>query len=379
MKHVLVSSFTLVTALAAAGCGSTSNKPSETADAATGPCGVGKPSGFPGDSQCLMPPDPDVGLQLHVGPTDYDDPDQIWIVEPSAEPTQNYHMYTPNTDDVYFFDQQYRMRPGSHHMIISTSGDTTSPEGWTDSEGNIVGAIGGTQHETEDFPPGGVEAPEDKGLGHELAAHTPLDIQLHFINTLEEPVLREVWVNLLYKPKSEVTTVLGYLGGFAPINVPANSVVTTGGTCTYAQAVLSPNTTSERIVTLFGHTHSHTTRFVVYRDNADGTTDTVYDNYDWSEGPTYTYNSVVKNPVPNPTAKLAGATSGDLLLNPGDQLRYECDITNDTDLALPFAEHVYTAEMCNLFGTVASPGFPCFDLAAFEARQSGGDAGVDGG
>ena len=387
-SSLVVSSLTLVLSLGAAACGSTAKNSGngsaadKTSDGATGPCGVGKPTHFKGDENCLLPPPPDQGLQIHVGPTDYDNPDDIWVVQPGAEPTQNYHVYTSNTDNVYFFDQKYRMRPGSHHMIISTSNDTTSPAGWTTTEGSILGAIGGTQHQSEDFPPGGVEAPEDYGLAHSLDPHTALDIQLHFYNTTDEPVLREVWVNLMYKPKSQVTQPLGYLGGFAPINVPAHSTVTTGGTCDYANAVLASGATTERIVTLFGHAHSHTTRFVVYRDHADGTTDTVYDNYDWSEGPTYTYNSVVKNPVPKPSSKLAGAISGDLLLNPGDKLRYECDIQNDLDIALPFAERVDTGEMCNLFGTVASPGFPCFDLSKVPGGKKllgKGDAGVDGG
>ena len=57
-----------------------------------------------------------------------------------------------------------------------------------------------------------------------------------------------------------------------------------------------------------------------------------------------------------------GSFSGELVLNPGERLRYTCDITNDTDITLLPVEKVYTGEMCNLFGTVAGPGFPCFAL-----------------
>ncbi|HEX7672376.1 MAG TPA: hypothetical protein VF395_22435, partial [Polyangiaceae bacterium] len=339
----------------------------------TGPCGVGKPTGFDGDDSCLEPPADGEGLQIHIGPSSYDDPDVInatdpttgnplWLLNPGEEPTQCYRTYTPNTEGIYYFRQQYRMRPGSHHMIIMSASDSTAPEGWEAQCGNIVNSIGGTQHVAEEFPPGDKEAPEDKGIARGLDPHAPLDIQLHFYNTTDTVKLREVWVNLLYKPKSEVTTVLGYLGGFAPVNIPPHTTTQIGGVCDIKNAVLSSGTT-ERIVTLFGHAHSHNTRFAVYWDKADGSTETVYDNYDWAEASTFTYNSVIQNPTPDPAAKKAGAYSGQLILNPGEKLRYQCDIQNDSDLTLHAVEKVFDGEMCNLFGTVAGPGFPCFDLS----------------
>jgi hypothetical protein len=382
MKHFSLTSLALFIALGNVACSSNAINAAgqqkekgggDSGAAATGPCGIGKPSGFDGDDSCLQPPPAGEGLQLHVGPSSYDDPDVInatdaagnslWLLQPGDEPTQCYHMYTPNTEGIYYFRQQYRMRPGSHHMIISTGSDTTSPEGWEPQCGSILNAIGGTQHVSEEFPPGDQEAPEDQGIARGLDPHTPLDIQLHFYNTTQDVKLREVWVNFLYKPKSEVTTVLGYLGGFAKVNVPPHTTIQTGGVCDIKNAVLTSGQTTERIVTLFGHAHSHNTRFAVYWDKADGSTETVYDNYDWAEASTFTYNSIIQNPTPDPTTKKAGAYSGQLILNPGEKLRYTCDITNDSDITLLPVEKVFTGEMCNLFGTVAGLGFPCFDIS----------------
>jgi hypothetical protein len=66
--------------------------------------------------------------------------------------------------------------------------------------------------------------------------------------------------------------------------------------------------------------------------------------------------------VPNPDTQQTGATSGQLLLHPGDSLKYTCDIVNDLNITLTFKEEVYTGEMCNLFGSVAGLGFPCSGL-----------------
>ena len=282
-------------------------------------------------------------------------------------------MVTPNDATEYYFKQQYRMRTGSHHMIVQNSTNTSTTAAWAPCQGGIVGAIGGTQHVIEDLPPGGNVAPEDEGLGRALSPHSPIDIQLHFYNTTDKPRLREVWVNWLYKPKAEVTTNLGMLGGFvvkrdaAGNRLPlalAHTQATVGNVCKAEQAIpAATSTTPARIVTLFGHAHTHNTRFVVYKDKADGSSDVVYDSYDGAEAPTYTYDTLVQNPVPDPANRKSGGTSGLLLLSPGEQLRFSCDINNDTDFDFLGANEVNTDEMCNLFGSVAGAGFPCFDLS----------------
>lgn len=378
----LTSPFAIVsalTALAAAACSSPSAQPAahhpgkkppqaDTVADSGGPSGnpCGLHTSFPGDDQCILAPAEEEGLQLHVGPPDYDNPDPIWVMNPGDEKTECYHMYTPNTEGKYYFKQQYRMRPGSHHMIITSSNDTTSPEGWGPCQSSIVSSIGGTQHITEDLPPGGIVPPEDEGLGRGLDPHSPIDLQLHFYNATMAPTLREVWVNLFYKDKSEVTTNLGMLGGFAPVSVPPHTQTTVGGSCDISQAI--PALDTERVVTLFGHAHSHNTRFVVFWDHSDGSEETVYDNYDWAEAPTYTYNTVVKNPTSDPVARTTGGHSGMLVMQQGDKLRFSCDINNTSDNTLVGTNEVFNGEMCNLFGTVAGLGFPCFKLPAGAAK-----------
>jgi hypothetical protein len=373
MKH-LTNSFALLTACAALGvtaCGASDSGADKTKDPASKAKDVGDTSAantnpcnlhtqYAGDENCILAPDPEEGLQMHVAPADYDNPEDTWVLQPGDEKTECYHLLTPNDVGRYYFKQQYRMRPGSHHMIITSSNDTTSPEGWGPCKSAIVGSIGGTQHIVEDLPPGGIVAPEDEGLGRGLDPHTPLDLQLHFYNPTENATLREVWVNFLYKDKAEVKTNLGMLGGFTPVSVAPHTQVTVGNVCDITNAI--PAEPTERIVTLFGHAHSHNTRFVVYWDKNDGSSETVYDNYEWAEAPTYTYNTIVQNPVPDADLRKTGGHSGMLVLNQGERLRFACDINNTTDNTLVGTNEVFNGEMCNLFGSVAGLGFPCFQL-----------------
>ena len=83
---------------------------------------------FEGDEFCILPPPADQGFQLHVGPTDYDDPAQIakYTIMPGGEDNQLIPVTSGNKTDVYYFKRQYRMRPGSHHLIL-TEGSTTNP------------------------------------------------------------------------------------------------------------------------------------------------------------------------------------------------------------------------------------------------------------
>src|SRR5688572_21143463 len=68
------------------GCSSSSDE-SESEGATTGsgggatvdpnarPCNIS--TGYPGDENCIDAPDPTVGLQLHYGPTNYDDQAEV--------------------------------------------------------------------------------------------------------------------------------------------------------------------------------------------------------------------------------------------------------------------------------------------------------------
>lgn len=361
LAPVLASSMTMAFALASSAC-SSPTEDGKAAGSATASNVCNLHTSFAGDENCILPPAKEDGVQLHIGPKDYDNPEDVWVMQPGEEVTNCYHIYSPNTETVSYFKQQYRMRPGSHHMIIMNSSDTTAPEQWGPCGASIVQAIGGTQHIVEDYPPGGKVAPEDEGLSRDVAPGAPFDVQLHFYNSTSKPTLREVWVNLLQvelKP-GQTKSPMGMLGGFARVNVPPHQSAQTSNVCNSADAFPANDI---RVVSLFGHAHTHNKRFAVYHQYPDNRTpELVYDSYDGAEAPQYIYSSVIENPVPDPVAKTSGAISGDLMLHAGESLKFECDIVNDLNITLTGQNEVFTAEMCNLFGSVAGLGFPCFKL-----------------
>jgi hypothetical protein len=67
---------------------------------------------------------------------------------------------------------------------------------------------------------------------------------------------------------------------------------------------------------------------------------------------------VSKNPAPDVAKKIDGASSGVLELAAGDSLHFECDIHNQQDTTLRFANELYTGEMCILFGSYTGAN-PC--------------------
>ena len=110
---------------AATGSGQGSDAGSEppTTTAGQSPCNLD--TGYDGDELCILPPDPSEGFQLHVGPEDYDDPDQVdaFLLESGQETVECWYEKTANTEDIYNHQRRYRMRPGSHHLLLKNAQD----------------------------------------------------------------------------------------------------------------------------------------------------------------------------------------------------------------------------------------------------------------
>jgi len=75
--------------------------------------------------------------------------------------------------------------------------------------------------------------------------------------------------------------------------------------------------------------------------------------------------AMIQNTPPNRTTKTPGSPiNGQLLVHPGDQFSWECEVDNKTDGTLTFSDKAYTGEMCNVFGmyaaTTASKAWNCF-------------------
>ena len=360
-----------------AGCGSSNgrgspeNHDTHAADAACDPTaeipcfkGLAEPckglnSGFEGDEYCLAPPDPKLGFQVHTGPSDYDDPSETdkYLMQPGQETNWAEVTRMPNDATVYTRGYHSSMRPGSHHFIMygventSVPADTGQVQNGDGAE-SAVGAVGGT------FLAGATRAiqnvdtqgpnPEDQGIGSEVPPHRPVAMNLHFINTGEEPLLQEIWVNFIYIDESEVTQFvkpIEWLGGLG-MSIPPKAHTTLQSPATSCKAPADV-----RLGMLIAHVHANTVRITTTMNESQQ----LFEEYNWKEPAEWRYRRDVENPASDGVAKKSGAYSGLLEVTTADRFQWECEVQNNSDVTLHFGNHVYTAEMCNVFGYYFSP------------------------
>jgi len=312
-------------------------------------------SGFSGDEFCVLPPPADKGTQVHVGPNDYVNVPAQFLMGPGEEKVEYFYVDAGTTEDHYYYRTNLRMRAGSHHMIIRVQSDD-HVDGWS-AEQDLLGTLradtatnrsfGGAQRPDEDRPAGTLAVPpENADMGELLQKGQQFGFNLHHFNLTQKPILREAWVNVWYKPQAEIKRQIqgiSIIGNPSDLSIPAGEHRVLHYQCPVKGQV--------RIITLNGHRHASTSRFGVWVARADGTSQSVYESFDYNDMPTYQFDSLSKNPVPNVDMKHDGASTGLLELNAGDTMHFVCDVTNKLDQPLKFANEVETGEMCILFGT----------------------------
>ena len=312
-------------------------------------------SGYPGDEFCILPPPPDRGTQVRVGPTSYTAVPAEFLMQPGREIVDYYYTNATTTEDQYYYRTNIRMRAGSHHMIIrvlgTDRGDGFSPEqdlfGTLRPDSAESRSFGGAQRPDEDRPAGILEVPaENADMGELLKAGQQFSFNLHHFNLGQSPVLREAWVNIWWKPKAEIKRPIG---GISIVGNPLDLSMAPGEhrVLHYMCPVSSP----VRIITLNGHRHASTSRFGAWVVRKDGSTQSVYESFDYNDMPTYQYDTLSTNPAPDMAKRIDGAWTGPLELVAGDQLHFVCDVRNELAQPLKFANEVKTGEMCILFGS----------------------------
>jgi hypothetical protein len=347
-------------------------------------------SGFPGDEYCVLPPPPELGMQVGLHPqgtpdqyweqiwagdySGYQNAGGEWVIEAGGEITQNYRGHSTNTEEKNYYRTYFRMRTGSHHNII-TMHDGDMPDGWIPqdfgealpglfdaSSGQVNGVLGGQQRPDDSTPVTLDKPAEDAGLYLRFPASASIIYNMHHFNPTEDAILREGWSNIWFE--QDATVLASWYMGLEPsqvvlLNVGANQAADYHYQWDVAEEI--------RLIRVFGHRHFWTTNFSAWIERDGGTTELIYQSYDWEDMPTYRYDSVVTNPALNPEAKVDGAVSGVVTLNPGDQLHFNCHIeftderaTQDSAAPLAselgnlrFANQAYNGEMCIQFGNVS--------------------------
>lgn len=339
---------------------------------------------FPGDEYCVLPPPPDLGFQVGVHPggnigywekmwagdySFYEDAAVTgpYVVEAGGETLQNYLAdFDGPSEERYYYRRYFRGRYGSHHGTSNFMGKRVT-EGWQDSS-DVLAVHGGAdlitvQNAYTDVPQRTLEpSPEEEGIGIKLTPNSGVGFNLHHFNSTSAPLLRENWINAWYIPKEQVTRQASQVYVDTPIDYPIGMELDNEG------MVAARGET--HVLSLWGHRHAWTTRFHAWVVRMDGSQELIYDSNDWFDMPTFSYNSAAQNPEPG--KGMDGASSGPLILQPGDELHFSCHVETTQARAdklgvplptepLQWMNQAFAGEMCLLMGqTTGSPLFGSF-------------------
>ncbi len=255
-----------------------------------------------------VPPAPENGIQLHLGP---------FPIAPRSEREIFYFMGTPLSsfaEDLTVERIDIHMSDDSHHFILyEWTGAQNPPAGYR----NIGGALDiissrrfilGAQQSffSLSFPP---------GVGIKLSRLMKMDLNSHYVNLHNASTLQgEVYMNIFLAAPGTVTTFAKPVFDINPfINVPPNQTRTTKAVFPQESSGRVPAGKEYHIYALGSHMHRHGVRFssFVVTNLLDAVPpNMVYDDYDWDD----------------PAFKLFETP---LVLKAGQGIRYEATHTYD--------------------------------------------------
>jgi hypothetical protein len=311
-------------------------------------------SGYPDDKACIAAPKPSEGMQIHVGPSDYNDPDEVakYLLHPGEESSECWTFHTPNDDTVYYQTFALSGRAGTHHIIntmfddsldLQDGGFTSCADPGTGTNVNIIDNLPGA---SKPYMARGTVAPENKQVGRKILAHSAAQADMHYYNFTDHDIIREFWMNIYFVKKEDITEEAQQIRGMGGFGWSSKPIAPrTDETFSYS----CPIKGNGRILSLLGHYHAHGKRFTASIKRKNGDVEQVFDMYDYMDPATFEYNTAIENPKFSDGN--AGATSGILEVQDGDTLMWDCHIVNDSDVGLRYVNQLKTGEMCNLWGS----------------------------
>jgi hypothetical protein len=310
-------------------------------------------SGYADDKACLLPPPPEVGMQIHIGPKDYTNAAEVaqYIMRPGEETSACWTFHTPNDKPIFYQTYELSGRAGTHHVIntmfsteLADGGFGVCADPGTGTNAAIIDNLPGA---SKAYMPRGTVAPENKNIGRMIPPNTASQADMHYFNFTDKDIIREFWMNIFYVPESEVkeqADQIRAMGGITWSVLP----IAPGTDMVYAYEC--PITGDGRILSLLGHYHAHGKQFTAsIRRGGSGQVEKVFEMFDYLDPAQFEYNSVSMNPAFAPGQ--AGAVSGILEVKAGDTIMWDCHIINDGDVGLTYTNMVKTGEMCNLWGS----------------------------
>jgi hypothetical protein len=283
-------------------------------------CSLSTP--FVGDQACLLPPAAGQGVQIHIGPSNYDDAAQLagWMMQPGDEEARCWSFELPNDVDLAFAEWELSTRPGIHssvHALDTSDGqheiclEPNSPM-WTAIPDLLLG--------NRTRIPRVAAAPENAAIGRRIPAHSPASSWAHAFNFTDVPILIELWLNV-YTPRA---TLVEY---DVPLRAGPGSALMHDPTLSDLASFSCPIAQGGRLLSLNTLTLPTALTFAARLQRASGESVELLRRVNDSPDephvlPAFRFDSVTTNP-PVQTAT-SGAFSGEVELEPGDVLQWEC-------------------------------------------------------
>jgi hypothetical protein len=318
---------------------------------------------WPGDGACMLPPDPAKGFQIHIGPTNYDDPADTgrFVFQVGAEKSQCWNFHTTNPMDAHYSRFVLSGRDGTHHIIntmyMTDAADSTNFTTCRPGEFSGTDVIDALPGAGRSYMPTAPIAPENVGLGRAIPAKAFAQSDMHYFNFTDGEILREYWLNVYYNegPVTEEALPIRGMGGTNWYGATAIKMQATAQVFNYKCPAVK---TAGRLIALMGHQHSHGKRFDAWLNHGTERKH-LYQNFDYTDPKVYLYDSLAKNP--DFSANSAGAATGQIDIAVGDVLEWECEVLNDdVPGGLTYTNEVKNGEMCNVWGETVGPKIDCF-------------------
>ena len=305
-------------AVAAVGCASDENEPSDSGD------DKGENNVVPEYLGLKMPKN---GFQIRSKGAEVGSGEDVEYCEVARLPG--------DADQKYFVNKlELGNQKGSHHLIVSAAVAGSAAEAKLEElgEGNRVPCLGAESKFGPDsfVSVGGSQQPYNEivmpeNVGREYHGGQYIVFDYHYLNTRDEPIQAASAVNFHLTDKASVKHIArGFNFSNYTLATAPGTEASYIGECLFNTDVMLSDVTR--------HTHRWGTDFAVWFVGGDRDGEEFWTSDDWQHNTTHAFDKPLR-------------------VSKGQGLRFRCSYNNDTSHALRYGTSA-TDEMCILFGTV---------------------------
>jgi len=253
------------------------------------------------------------------------------VIDPGQEVTYCWYFRTPNTKPLAINHWQSSMTPGSHHLILYTTPTDFQDPGTVSVVDCGPGSGAAVWMYSAQNPEQDIKLPANDGAGRPLAMELPANqagfVQMHYVNSSDEPLRAHVTVRgYALAPGVGYTKTAAYVTYNGNIAIPPGTTPQAPDVETMTCSV-SP---TSKFWIMSSHTHKRAVRVVV-KDGPAATGTPIYESTDWEhpvdkrwDTPFYQFSS--------------------------GKLTYECSYSNSTTRTIRTGNSAVTDEMCMASG-----------------------------